>query len=141
MKTNVKLEMISGDYKGNVFDMKPGDKITFGRDSSVCQIVFDKNDVNISRKHCTISYDTVSGEIVVKNYSQNGTFVNRMNSLGPNEKATLLNGGLVTIGRTNNVVRCTWIEKANRQDMWTNNEPEVPRNRPVAPVAGMVYDS
>lgn len=61
---------LRGMYQGADFTIEPGETVFFGRDGSICQLVF--NDPHISRKHCSVSYRASDGMYTVTNHSQNG---------------------------------------------------------------------
>lgn len=63
---------ISGQYAGAKVDVD-NVSIILGRDSHICQLILDGP--KISRKHCSISYDSIKKVYVVLDFSSNGTFL------------------------------------------------------------------
>ena len=70
------IEGLSGDYKGASINLKPGEKLTIGRDPQNCNIVIASEKKDISRTHCSVKYDPYTDSFKVIDMSSNGTFVN-----------------------------------------------------------------
>lgn len=67
-----RIEGISGYYKGQSIPLGVS-RMTMGRDSKVCNLVFPKDSSKISRSHCTLYFQ--NGELFIQdNSSRNGTF-------------------------------------------------------------------
>lgn len=66
------IEGVGGVYKGATFTIEDGETLTFGRDPSICHVVFETS--NISRAHCTIRYSAAENSYYVKDTSRNGTY-------------------------------------------------------------------
>ena len=65
----------SGQFAGKEFDLKSG-SIIIGRDPAVSQIVFPKNETEISKSHCRISYSLAKHACLLQDLgSTNGTFL------------------------------------------------------------------
>jgi hypothetical protein len=74
-KPDIRLRGVSGVYAGKEFPVT-GEPITLGRDPHMSQIVFDAQDSVVSKRHCTVRLDRVSGGMIVEDCgSTNGTFL------------------------------------------------------------------
>ncbi|HOX40120.1 MAG TPA: FHA domain-containing serine/threonine-protein kinase [Candidatus Brocadiia bacterium] len=69
----VKYEVLGGTPKGEKGDLKAGQRLTIGREASICNLVI--KEPTVSRLHCVITYD---GSILRLEDagSRNGTFIN-----------------------------------------------------------------
>ncbi|MDE6851683.1 MAG: FHA domain-containing protein, partial [Lachnospiraceae bacterium] len=65
------LHGIRGQYAGFDFEIEPGEEIVLGRDEEFCDVIFDSQ--QISRRHCGIRYDGLTGCYQVIDYSLTGT--------------------------------------------------------------------
>ncbi|MDE6566410.1 MAG: FHA domain-containing protein [Lachnospiraceae bacterium] len=65
------LHGVQGQYAGFDFEIEPGEEIVLGRDEEFCDVTFDSQ--NISRRHCGIRYDELTGCYQVIDYSLTGT--------------------------------------------------------------------
>lgn len=74
-ETRPKLYGVTGDFSGSSFDLSDRDEIVLGRDPKECNIVFDQTQTSISRKHCGVRFDAITGKVVITNYSKNGVIV------------------------------------------------------------------
>lgn len=67
------LICIRGDHLGQMIPL-PGDKIfTLGRDETMCTYVL--HDMQVSRRHCEISFIPALNQYRVRDLSTNGTFL------------------------------------------------------------------
>jgi len=72
---DLRLRGVSGAYAGKEFPVA-GEPITLGRDPHFSQIVFDAQDSVVSKRHCIVRVDRVSGGMLVEDCgSTNGTFL------------------------------------------------------------------
>lgn len=63
----------TGKYRGATFPVQ--EKLVFGRDPAVCNVVFDANSLNISSKHCTLKFLPEGNVFLLEDHqSSNGTF-------------------------------------------------------------------
>jgi S1-C subfamily serine protease len=63
----------TGKYRGATFPVQ--EKLVFGRDPAVCNVVFDANSVSISSKHCTLKFLPEGNVFLLEDHqSSNGTF-------------------------------------------------------------------
>ncbi len=65
---------VSGHFAGQSFKVARG-KMIIGRDPTEAQIVYPQSNSLISRKHCTIDYDSNSKRYILTDLSTNGTFL------------------------------------------------------------------
>lgn len=64
-----------GQFMGSDIPLKPDKPYIFGADPSVSNIVLDTSGGIISRKHCSVVYNSNTDNYTVTDYSTNGTFV------------------------------------------------------------------
>lgn len=102
---NGQISALDGMYKGSVFTIADNEEVTFGRDSSECQIIFDQYSTDVSRKHCSVRYNAAAGNYTVIDYSKNGTFTLDGRRLQPNVHTTLSRGSIICIGSKKNTFR------------------------------------
>lgn len=83
---------LGGRFAGETFRVT--DKALFiGRDPSVCHIVFPADAGEISRRHCSIRYDSASGTFYLEDHgSSNGTFLPGGEKLVPGKSYPLKAG-------------------------------------------------
>lgn len=67
------LHGVRGQYAGFDFEIEPGEEIVLGRDEEFCDVTFDSQ--KISRRHCGIRYDELTGCYQVIDYSLTGTIL------------------------------------------------------------------
>ena len=96
---------MSGDYSGYPFPIGPGEQIVIGRDPSVSNIIIDGKYTTVSKKQCTISYDTMSGLYTVIDHSSNNSTSVNGNSLQPNTPIQLTGDTIIKIGNGENSFR------------------------------------
>ncbi|MBQ6877344.1 MAG: DUF4234 domain-containing protein [Oscillospiraceae bacterium] len=104
-KAGVKIAVISGSsgiYKGQSFEIEDGSEIVFGRDSSVCNIIFPNSEVSVSRKHCSIKYIGISDTFLVTNYSKNGVMYDGNHRIEAGSSAMLHRGTVISLGTVSN---------------------------------------
>lgn len=89
---------VSGQYAGAKIEVD-NISVVLGRDSSNCQLIL--NGPQISRKHCSISYDSVKKVYTVIDFSSNGTFLDDGTRLKSGEINELKPGSIICIDDTN----------------------------------------
>lgn len=67
------LHGVQGQYAGFDFEIEPGEEIVLGRDEEFCDVTFASQ--QISRRHCGIRYDELTGCYQVIDYSLTGTIL------------------------------------------------------------------
>jgi hypothetical protein len=69
-----KMIGISGQYAGQKIDLSSG-PVTIGRDPSIANLVYRQTNKDVSRRHCTVSYDHSRQSFTIVDTSTNGTFL------------------------------------------------------------------
>ncbi len=99
-----KLVGIDGMYKGFEFDLT--DSVTFGRDTSSCNVIFPDTCAGVSRIQCEVIYDRRSKSVsVIDRFSSYGTTLNG-SKMEINRPMPLRNGDVIIFGE-NNVFKLT----------------------------------
>lgn len=88
---------LEGTYKDAEIDVSDGSPVNFGRDASVCQIVFDKYDTVISRRHLLVRFVPEYDMYEARDMSRNGTFIDGLSKKLPVYEAQLLPRGTVIL--------------------------------------------
>lgn len=66
---------VTGAFAGVAFPVYP-QGVLIGRDTLSCQIVIPANQINVSRTHCFVTFNPVSGMFVINDRnSSGGTFL------------------------------------------------------------------
>ena len=94
---------VSGEFASANFPLNPNETITIGRDSSVSNIVIVAP--KISRKHCTIRFNSTSNMFEVTDCSSNGTFQANGSRLIANMITPLPAGTVLSLGSNENQFR------------------------------------
>jgi len=94
---------ISGVFQGVVFPMQKNETIVVGRDPTCSHIVIESE--QISRKHCGISFNEITGQYTVTDFSSNGTFVNHSRRIMRNEPQFVQRGDTLSLGDSKNSLR------------------------------------
>lgn len=74
-KKNGVMRGTRGQFMGSDIPLKPDKPYVFGADPSVSNIVLDTSGGIISRKHCSVVFNSNTGDYTVTDYSTNGTFI------------------------------------------------------------------
>lgn len=70
---NVSVSVLSGRLKGTVIPVS--DQVTIGRDPNVCDVVFPADAIEVSRRHCSVSFNRQTGRVLLEDFSSaNGTY-------------------------------------------------------------------
>lgn len=64
---------IRGTYIGKMIVLRSDEAVVLGRDVTQCNCIL--NDIQVSRKHCMITYLSSLNKYRVIDYSKNGTFI------------------------------------------------------------------
>lgn len=96
---------LAGEYKGATFGIKGTDKLIIGRDPDLANIIVSKENVKVSRKHCTISYDKQRNAYCIEDHSSNGTFFNDGNRMNERSNNYLRSGNTIYLGNKDNMFR------------------------------------
>lgn len=65
---------VSGMYSGAKFTMKPGDEFVIGRDGTLANVIISTNGEKVSRRHCTVTFNSSTCNYEVTDFSSNGTY-------------------------------------------------------------------
>ncbi|HWQ43103.1 MAG TPA: FHA domain-containing protein [Desulfosporosinus sp.] len=88
--SNPILAGVSGHFAGN--NMIISGVMIIGRDSGQCQVVFPASTTDISRRHCSISFDLATQSFVLEDLnSSNGTYLSNGQCLIPGQPHYLKN--------------------------------------------------
>ena len=68
------IRILDGALKGSVIPVENGKIIWLGKDRTQCSVVFDNSFTHVSRAHCSVGYNSRTGEYLVTDNSSNGTF-------------------------------------------------------------------
>ncbi len=104
-KAGVKVAVITGTagiYKGQSFEIEDGSEVVFGRDSSVCGIIFPNSETAVSRRHCSIKYIGMSDTFLVTNYSKNGVVYDGNCRIEAGSSKMLHKGTVIALGTVAN---------------------------------------
>lgn len=97
---------LEGTYKDARFDISDGSPVTFGRDAGSCQIVYDKFETLISRRHCSIRYNADYDMFEACDMSRNGTFIDGLSKKLPADETQFLpHGTVIFIGSAKEAFR------------------------------------
>jgi len=99
---NLKITGLSGMYSGQDIPIAPDDYVIIGRDTEMANIVINQNNSKISRKHCSIRFDSGRNIYMVTDYSTNGTFVDAGSRLAANVAVPVQRGSVISIGSREN---------------------------------------
>ena len=85
------LYCLNGHFAGNSIELNDS-ILSIGRDPNLCQLVMPENITEISRRHCSVSYDNKNECFLLEDHwSKNGTFID--NKRIPSGKKIHLNKG------------------------------------------------
>ncbi|WP_123043168.1 FHA domain-containing protein [Cohnella candidum] len=83
---------IAGEFAGASYRLAAG-RLSIGRDPAVCHVVFPVDIGEVSRKHCTLSYEEESGVFSLEDHgSSNGTYLTDGEKLQPGKRYQLRSG-------------------------------------------------
>lgn len=97
------LHGIQGQYKGFDFEIGHGDEIVLGRDAEFCDVAFDAP--QISRRHCGIRYDELTGQYRVIDYSVAGTWMSNGKVVSAGSYTIANPGTIVYLGSEEEAIR------------------------------------
>lgn len=91
---------IKGMFAGAQIPLESGEEIIIGRGAEICHIILEGS--LISRKHCVVQYDGNTGNYLVTDFSENGTYVTSGGKLPHNKRLALSPGTVICIGNDEN---------------------------------------
>lgn len=97
------LRVLSGMYEGATVNFEPGEEIIVGRDPAVSHVIFPSE--KISRKHCSIAFDELTGQFRVTDYSSNGTYIQGTRRIMRNQTQFVPRGTMIALGDKVNCIR------------------------------------
>lgn len=104
LEKDIAIIGVAGMYAGAKFPLQPDHPVLVGRDKTVVQIVFTEGAEKISRRHCSIMFNSKEQKYQVIDYSSNGTYVNG-SKLPTNVPVLVKRGTELALGNTKNVIR------------------------------------
>ncbi len=96
---------ISGTYEGFDIPLNSGETIVIGRDPGVSNIVLEDEQGYVSRKHCSISYDSQTGNYTVIDYSSNGVILEEGDKIPKSQPVNLMAKTNIYIGSRSNAFK------------------------------------
>lgn len=94
---------VSGQYSGQSVQMSAGEEIILGRDPKYCMLVLEYP--KISRRHCGIRYDMVSGKYQIIDYSSNGTRLSDGTIISTSQYTPVSPGAVLYLGNAKEAFR------------------------------------
>ncbi|MBO4997992.1 MAG: FHA domain-containing protein [Lachnospira sp.] len=94
------LTATKGQYEGSIIEFDGS--IVIGRDPACSELIID--DSNVSRMHCTITFDPSDRIYIITDHSTNGTFIGR-ERLEKGKSKIVNKGSFVIIGQSGNNFR------------------------------------
>lgn len=104
LEKDIAIIGVAGMYAGAKFPLQPDHPVLVGRDKTVVQIVFTEGAEKISRRHCSIMFNSKEQKYQVIDYSSNGTYVDG-SKLPTNVPVLVKRGTELALGNTKNVIR------------------------------------
>lgn len=96
VSTSGLIRFSKGTMNGAEIELKDGENILIGRDSSICQMILPDRD--ISHRHCMIRYSFSDACYYVTDYSSLGTYMNGSIRLTKNQQTRCPIGTRLTLG-------------------------------------------
>lgn len=105
MRMEVKgyLHGVRGQYAGFDFEIEPGEEIILGRDPEFCDVRFKAP--YISRRHCGIRYDELTGYYQIIDYSVSGTTLSNGKTVSAGSYMLVHPGTIVYLGGEEEAIR------------------------------------
>ena len=97
------IVFVKGKLIGAIIRIRSGRDISLGRDGRVSDIVI--NDTKISRKHCSVTYNSETGYYTICDFSKNGLYEEEGKRLPKGEPIQINAGKEIWIGSEENVFR------------------------------------
>lgn len=96
------ISCVKGSNANCRFKLKDGETIVIGKDPKVANIIIASQFADVSRKHCSITYDRAKRVYKIVDYSSNGTRVNNRRIV-PNTKIAIKAGDEISLAGGGNV--------------------------------------
>lgn len=94
------LTATKGQYEGSTIEFDGS--IVIGRDPACAELIIDDN--NVSRMHCTITFNPSDSMYIITDHSTNGTFIGR-ERLEKGKSRIVSKGTFIIIGQSGNNFR------------------------------------
>ncbi|MFO1443836.1 FHA domain-containing protein [Bacillus sp. Bva_UNVM-123] len=85
--------------------------VNIGRDVLQCQLVFPTSNEEISRRHCTIHFNTISKTFAIEDFSVNGTFLQTGERIPQGKVVQLHARDRFYLGSKENMFEVNWEKK------------------------------
>ena len=95
-----KIRGLEGEYKGAEIVIESDQALVIGRNGEVCKLIL--SDEDISRKHCTIRFDSTENAYFVQDHSSLGTYLNGNIRLEKEKMTRCPIGSKLTLGKGRN---------------------------------------
>ncbi len=89
---------LSGAYKNTLFKVAPVETLIIGRDPAFSNIVIGPESRRVSRRHCSVKYDSRNKIYEIINYSNNYVIINNSTCLPKNQRVNVHKGSVIEIG-------------------------------------------
>lgn len=99
-----KLICVKGSCAGYEFELKDNEQVVIGKDAKVSSIVIDPAYKEVSRKHVSVSYNAMSDQYCVVDYSSNGTWADGQR-LELGKRAYLSHGTTLKLANDKNIFK------------------------------------
>ena len=111
---NVSIVVQNGRLKGTVIPVS--DKVIIGRDPASCNVVFPADTMEVSRRHCCVSFNRQTGRVLLEDFSSaNGTYFPSGTRIIPGRLYSLRSGDRFYLGLPDNMMEVR-IEYPQNQD-------------------------
>ena len=92
------VRVVKGAVTIGLWDLPGNTEISVGRDANMCSILVSGS--SISRKHCSVLYESATGKFVVCDYSSNGTYTSNGERLSNKRKYHMDSGSVIMLATT-----------------------------------------
>ncbi|MDD5949733.1 MAG: FHA domain-containing protein [Lachnospiraceae bacterium] len=100
LSTITTITATKGQYEGSIIEFDGS--VVIGRDPACAELIID--DSNVSRMHCTITFEPKDHTYIVTDHSTNGTFIGR-ERLEKGKSRIVPKGTFIIIGQSGNNFR------------------------------------
>ena len=100
LSTITTITATKGQYEGSIIEFDGS--VVIGRDPACAELIID--DSNVSRMHCTITFEPKDHTYMVTDHSTNGTFIGR-ERLEKGKSRIVPKGTFIIIGQSGNNFR------------------------------------
>ncbi len=103
MPNSVALSVLNGKLKGTSIPVM--EKVIIGRDPVACDVVFPADTMEVSRRHCAVSFNRQTGRVLLEDFSSaNGTYFPSGTRIIPGRLYSLRNGDRFYLGLPDNMM-------------------------------------